>query len=126
MAREIGDEGAYRARAIEALKAAQDNLTQSHLETAVSRAYYACFYAVHSRLAALKAVAMSHKRTGILFRKYFIATGEIDKRFNATWSALQEHRMDADYAAVPSLDPERAKKLVSQAREFVEGLLAGG
>ena len=114
---------AFRSRALEALKSAEDAIGQEHKETAVSRAYYACFFAVHSRLETLKLSAASHKQTGILFRKHFIATGLMDKKFSGSWEELQTFRMDADYAPVPDITPEKARDLVSQAEEFVNQLL---
>lgn len=119
-------QSAYRQRAIEALKAASDNLTQGHLETAVNRAYYACFYAVHSVLQNINVIATGHKQTGILFRKHFIAAGKIDKKFNRTWESLQTYRMDADYDPIPMISHEKAASLIDQAKEFVEALLPTG
>lgn len=123
MAEKDSNAKAYEERAIAALKAASDNLSQGHLETAVSRAYYACFYAVHSALQTLGLIATSHKQTGILFRKHFIATGKMDKKFNRTWDTLQKYRMDADYEPVSMIDHNKAESLVDQARDFVNTLI---
>lgn len=117
-------QSAYYQRALEALRAATDNLTQGHLETAVNRAYYACFYAVHSVLQNLNLIATSHKQTGILFRKHFIATGKMDKKFNRTWESLQKYRMDADYDPLPIISREKTASLIDQAKEFVDTLFS--
>lgn len=123
MAGKNADEVAYRARALEAIKSSEDALAQGHLETAVSRSYYACFYAVHSKLASLDLEATSHKQVGILFRRHFIANGKMAKRYNVIWEGLQKYRMDADYTPVPKIDPEKAQSLVNQAIDFVETLI---
>lgn len=115
---------AYIKRAHEAIAAARDGLRQSHLEAAVSRAYYACFYAIHAQLEGLGESAGSHKQTAILFRKYFIKTGLIDSRYSVILRELAEWRTLADYAPDPEINKRGAATLVEKAADFVETLLA--
>ncbi|MBI2346905.1 MAG: HEPN domain-containing protein [Deltaproteobacteria bacterium] len=114
----------YRVRAAEALAAAKNALAHKHKETAVSRAYYACFYAIHSRLEELGETAGSHKQVGILFRKHFIKTKRIDVKLSRMLRELSNWRMEADYAPTPALNQALAANLVASAEEFVTTLLA--
>lgn len=114
---------AFRQRAHEALAAARDALRDGHLETAASRAYYACYYAIHAQLETLSESAGSHKQTGILFRKYFIKSEALDTKYSTTLRELSSWRMEADYAPTPHIDRPLATDLVAQAGDFVEALL---
>lgn len=121
---EITPSESFRLRALEAVESARDALKDNHIETAVSRSYYACYYAIHSRLEKKGERAGSHKQTGILFRKLFIKTGIVDKRYSTILRELSDWRMDVDYAPVPEVDKETAIKLVDKATDFVKTLLA--
>lgn len=114
----------YKARALEAIESAKDALANRHLETAVSRSYYACYYAIHSKLEEIKEVAGSHKQTAILFRKHFIKSGKMDQSYSVILRKLSDWRMDADYAPIPDINEERAKELTEKAIDFVQTLLA--
>lgn len=120
---EVDPARSYRERAEEALRSAHDALRDGHRETAVSRAYYACYYAIHSRLEARGEMAGSHKQTGIRFRELFIKAGRLDKKYSVIYRELTEWRMDADYSPVPNVTSERAAGLVTSAQEFVSALL---
>ncbi len=115
---------AYARRAREAVVAARDALKQGHLEMAVSRAYYACFYAMHAQLEGLGESAGSHKQTAILFRQYFIKTELLDVRFSVILRELAEWRAIADYSPDPKIVKEHASALVAKAADFVKALLA--
>lgn len=114
----------FRTRALEAMESAKDALSNGHLETAVSRSYYACYYAIHSKLEEMGEIAGSHKQTGILFRKFFIKTGLMDQKFSVTLRELSEWRMDVDYAPSPEIDKTLANRLVKKADDFVTNLLS--
>lgn len=114
----------FKQRSLEALQAARDAVGQSHLEAGVSRVYYACYYAIHSRLSAMGALPASHKQTGIRFRELFIKTGKLDKKFSDILTELSEWRMDVDYSPLPEITSEKAKELIAQAEMFVNALLS--
>jgi uncharacterized protein len=113
----------YIHRAQEALKSAQDALQAGHLETATSRAYYACFFAIHSFLAHKKITVSSHKQTAVEFRRLVIKTGDLDKKYSDILTELSDWRMMADYAPLPEIDLGRATHLVQTAEDFVTALL---
>lgn len=121
---EMKPSDSYRLRADEAINSAKDALKNEHSETAVSRAYYACFYAIHSRLEEMGDVAGSHKQVGILFRKYFIKTGLLDKKYSVILRELSDWRMDADYSPLPEISSEKAHDLIAKAEDFVKKIIA--
>lgn len=72
----------YKQRAGEELKAAK-LLFASHLSAgAISRAYYACFYAINYLLLQEGMEAKTHKQVAIELRKRYIKTGRLDKKFS--------------------------------------------
>lgn len=113
----------YRERALREIKEARTHLENRFLESAVSTAYYSCFYAVHAQLARLGIEAGSHKQTGIEFRRHFIKNKKLPAKLSETWQKLSESRMEADYLAVPEIDLEKAKELIGLAEEFVAQVL---
>jgi uncharacterized protein (UPF0332 family) len=62
----------YIDLANEDLSAAQDNLRLSHLRVAVSRAYYAMFYAALALLTSLGKGASKHSGALALFDQLFV------------------------------------------------------
>lgn len=114
---------AFEKKAREEIQVARDLLKDNHYDAAVSRAYYACFYAIHALLAEQGVEAASHKQTGIEFRRLFIKTGKLDKRYSDILEELSSSRMDADYDAFSVLDQEMTSSLLEQAENFVQTLL---
>lgn len=114
----------YKGRAVKAISEAKLHLENGFFETAVSTAYYACFYAVNARLARLGIEASSHKQVGIQFRRFFIRTKRLPAHFSETWQQLFKWRMEVDYAPVPRVDRARATQLLGLAEEFVTQTLA--
>lgn len=113
----------YETRACKEINEAKEHLKREFLETAVSTAYYSCFYAIHSQLARLGVMAKSHKQAGIEFRRHFIRTNKMDKKFSKIWAELSKWRLTADYTAMPVIDKNKAMELVEQADDFIETLL---
>ncbi len=113
----------YETRARKEIKEAKDHLKREFLETVVSTAYYSCFYAIHSQLARLGILAKSHKQAGIEFRRHFIRTNKMDKKYSKIWTELSKWRLTADYTAIPVIDKNKAAELLDQAGDFVDTLL---
>lgn len=115
---------AFRKRAEEEIQVARHLFQQGHEEACISRAYYACFYAIHVQLAARGIEASSHKQTGIEFRRLFIKTGRLDKRYSDILEELSSSRMDADYDAFPVSDRDLTQALLKRATDFVQTVLS--
>lgn len=113
----------YETRARREIAEAREHLKREFLETAASTAYYSCFYAIHAQLARLGIPVKSHKQAGIEFRRHFIRTNLLDKKYSQTWTELSKWRSTVDYTALPSIDKAKAKELVEIAEDFVTSLL---
>ena len=109
----------YKKRAKEELEASR-LLSGSHLYAgAVSRAYYACFYAITTLLLREGVETKTHKQLAIEFRKRFIKTCKMDKKFSRILDQLFNTRMLSDYEAIIDLDREEVERLIGLAEEFV-------
>lgn len=113
----------YKRRASEEIEASR-LLAGSHLSAgAVSRAYYACFYAASYLLLQNGVETKTHKQLAIEFRKRFIKTGQLDKKFSQILNQLFNARMLSDYEAIIDLDDEEVDHLIGLAEEFVDEVL---
>lgn len=109
----------YKRRALEEIKSAR-LLADSHLHAgAVSRAYYACFYAINYLLIQDGIDAKTHKQVAVEFRKKYIKTGLLDKKLSQILDQLFNTRMLSDYDAIIDLEPKRVTHLISLAETFV-------
>lgn len=109
----------YKKRSKEEIDAAR-LLSGSHLYAgAVSRAYYACFYSITALLLHEGVETKTHKQLAIEFRKRFIKTGKMDKKFSRILDQLFNTRMLSDYEAMIDLDSEEVERLIVLAEEFV-------
>lgn len=112
--------GEFKTRALSTVKEAKSHLQNGFLESAVSTAYYACFYAVSSRFSEMGVAVSSHKQAGIQFRRHFIMNKKMEVRFSETWQKLSDWRMEVDYSPTPDIDKAKAAELVLSAEKFVE------
>lgn len=123
MEKSLKEAGDYKIRAQKTIEEAKDDVQRNYLESAVHKAYYGCFYAVHSQMALLGIAARSHKQVGIEFRRHFIKTKKMDKKYSAIWASLFKWRSIVDYTAIPVIDKNQAEELVETAEDFVNTLL---
>lgn len=113
----------YKRRAKDEIEAAR-LLAGSHLSAgAVSRAYYACFYAASCLLLQNGVETKTHKQLAIEFRKRFIKTGQLDKKLSQILNQLFNTRMLSDYEAIIDLSDEEVCHLIGLADEFVTEVL---
>jgi len=64
-------------RAEETLEEAALMLEKGHVNTAVNRLYYACFYAVNALLLTRELSSARHSGVRTLFHQYFIKSSEV-------------------------------------------------
>lgn len=113
----------YKKRSYEEIEASK-LLAGSHLYAgAISRAYYACFYAINYLLFQEGIEVKTHKQVAIEFRKRFIKTNKLDKKFSRILDQLFNTRMLSDYDATIELEEEQVVHLIKLAEEFVHGTL---
>jgi uncharacterized protein (UPF0332 family) len=84
-------------KAVQSIKEARLLMENGMNDTAVSRLYYAAFYAVNALLAANGFNPKTHSGAKTIFNKEFILTGKIDSRFSDFYSFLMAKRFEADY-----------------------------
>lgn len=123
MVKRIKIAGGYRNRAKEELEASQLMLESHFYVAAISRAYYAVYYAITASLVEMDIFPKSHKQTAIEFRKRFIKTCQFDKKYSEILDELFNARMISDYDAIPEIDEKRTKHLLALANEFVREML---
>lgn len=111
-------------------KLAKDKIETAHLlckegkyRDAVSRAYYAMFYAAKA-VILLKNYKYrdpkTHKGVKTLLSKYFIQTKEIEQTFGKMFSTVERARTDADYKETVKITKEDARKAVELTEKFVK------
>jgi len=100
--------------------AAADFLKLGHYNDAISRAYYAFFYAASAILIKKGYFAKTHKGVEILFEKKFIKTGEFPSGVGRWLARTRESREEADYDLWREYDKEQVKATINAAKEFVK------
>jgi len=109
----------YIALANEELSAAQDNLRLAHLRAAVSRAYYAMFYAATAVLGSRGQWRSKHQGLIAAFGQFLVKPGLVEPRYGRILHDTFEARLDSDYAPHPDLNEASAQQLMTNADEFV-------
>lgn len=115
-------------RSRQEIGAARALATQGFTPQAVSRAYFAAFFAAEAALLALGETRSKHSGVISAFGRLVIREGGVREEVGRLLRSLFERRNDADYAwiEVPSDEADRA---VNDAELFVgavEGWLAQG
>ncbi|HEY2385174.1 MAG TPA: HEPN domain-containing protein [Terriglobia bacterium] len=109
----------YLAKADEKLEVVNRLLAQNDFEDAISRAYYAAYYAAHALLLSEGLESRSHGGLVALVGLHFVKTGRLDKKFGRNLSNLMEDRQQSDYNLFSGLEKEDAEQALEEARSFV-------
>jgi len=110
----------YMARAHDELEVVEDLIGDKHYATAISRAYYAVFYAA-SALLLTKGISRS-KHSGVIaaFRQYFVKPSLIEVEYSRIYGDLLDARWASDYTLAAIADVEQALSYFHDASRFVE------
>ena len=111
-------------KAAQALKEARLLIDNKMQETAVSRMYYASFYAVNALLISHGFNPKTHSGVKSLFNKEFILTHKLEARFSDFYSFLMAKRFEADYDDFVFINDKNIEKIISETREFVDSVAA--
>lgn len=106
-------------KAAQSVKEARLLMENGMNDTAVSRLYYAAFYAVNALLTANGLNPKTHSGSKTMFNKEFIHTGKIDSRFSDYYSFLMAKRFEADYDDFAFIDEARLLPLFAETEEFI-------
>ena len=88
-------------------------------DTALSRLYYAAFYALNALLAVNGFNPKTHNGTKSVFNKEFILTGKVEGHYSDFYSFLMAKRFEADYDDFAFIDENKMQSLLAQTEEFV-------
>jgi len=83
-------------KAHHALEAARRDLDATDADNAISRAYYATFYAATAALSETDLTAHTHKGTHHLFYQHYIDSGIVDYQHHRAFLRLFQNRQDVD------------------------------
>lgn len=86
---------------------------------AISRAYYAVFYAAKAFLLAHGKDPTTHHGVKVLFHQFCAKGEEAEPALAKMLSAVQEERIEAEYDEMSHFGPEDAQQAVKLAEEFV-------
>ena len=107
-------------QAAEALAAADLNLANGLLRSAVNRAYYAMFYGVLALLATRQMETSRHSGAIAQFDKLFVHPALMPQEMSRWLHEAFVHRQAADYGADVMLPADEIAGLLAHARDFVE------
>ncbi len=109
----------YMRLASEDLVAAEDNLRLGHLRAAVSRAYYAMFYAATAVLGSRGLWRSKHQGLIAALGEYLVKPGLVEPKYGRILHDAFETRLDSDYAPHPDLHEDSARNVITNAADFV-------
>jgi uncharacterized protein len=78
---------------------------------AISRAYYAAFYAAEGALLALGETCSKHSGVLAAFERLIVRDGGLDPKIGRDLRSLFRRRNEADYGALPASENEAAQAI---------------
>ena len=87
---------------------------------AVSRAYYAMFYASTALLGSRGVWRSKHQGVIAAFGEYFVKPGFIEPAYGRMLNDAFHARLDSDYVPYGHLDVDAGRQLVEKAQSFVK------
>jgi uncharacterized protein (UPF0332 family) len=109
----------YLENAHESLAVARLNLDNDFHSAAISRAYYAIFYAANALLSSRKIARSKHSGVLGAFRQHFVKTGEFSAELSEIYGRVMEDRHESDYELSDFLSRQEAEEDLASAEKFV-------
>jgi len=106
-------------QATESLESAELLYEHQKYRSAISRAYYAMFYAVLALLANQPSKTSKHSGVISSFDRDYVKTGYFDKIFSKWLHDAFDLRQRADYREMFDIDSSRTGEVIEHARKFV-------
>lgn len=107
-------------RAGEKLEVARSLLEDCFYSDAVSRAYYAMFYAARALLTERGMYPKTHRGVISQFGLEFVKDGKFERAVFDLFVRAQEDREEADYGLLSGIEAEEARKIVNGAELFLK------
>ena len=101
------------------LKVSKLLLRHREYRDAISRAYYAMFYAAKAYLLAHGHDPSSHHGVKVLFHQLCSKGGELEPALAKMLTVVQEERIEAEYDEMSQFGLHDAKQAVNFAEEFI-------
>ena len=98
---------------------AAEILVRGHPDSAMSRAYYGCFYVAQALLLNQGLVFTRHGQVIAQYGLHFAKTGLLETRFHALLSKAFGLRQGADYGADAVIEVQQVVEVIHQGREFL-------
>ncbi len=109
----------YLDGAREALRNAQYNLDGDFYGPAISRAYYAFFYAATALLLTLDITRSKHSGVLAAFREHFIKPGILAIEYSDAFGEAFQARNVTDYQMLGRADADQARIIFESAKRFL-------
>ena len=109
----------YLDRARQDLQAAKSNLQQGFYAVAVTRAYYAMFYAAEALLMGKGLAFSRHSAVIAAFGEHFAKTKRLAPEFHRYLIEAHDSRNVGDYDIGPSLNANEAAEVIARAERFL-------
>lgn len=104
------------------LKAAKHLFAGGFYDDAVSRAYYAIFYAARALLSLKKIYPKTHKSVISQFGLEFVKSGFVEKIYGKIISYAKDRREEADYGITTEIMKEEAEDILKSAEKFIQNV----
>jgi len=101
------------------LKVAKNLLGNGFYGDAVSRAYYAMFFAARALLSKKNMYPKTHRGLISQFGLELVKTGKFDNKVFDILNRAQEDREEADYGLLPEIGKKEAEIIISGAEAFL-------
>jgi uncharacterized protein (UPF0332 family) len=116
----VSESQLYLDRAYLDLQAARSNLQQGFYGVAITRAYYAMFYAANAPLASEGISRSKHSGVHSAFGERFVKGGLIETEYAKMLGHAFDSRLDSDYDVEFVADQVLAEDVLNDARRFVD------
>jgi len=110
-------------KSIKELENAELLIQHDSFNAAVSRTYYAMFYAVQVLFADNGIVTSSHSGVISTFSKKFVNTGRLPKTLGRALNKIYEMRQTSDYNFTDFITGDKAIEVLNIGKDFVKSIL---
>ena len=110
-------------KSLKELESAELLIQHDSFNAAVSRTYYAMFYAVQVLFVDNGITTSSHSGTISTFSKKFISTSILPKSLGRTLNKVYEMRQSSDYNFTDFVTSDKAIEILNSGKDFVKKIL---
>lgn len=107
-------------KAEQSLASAELELNAGHVNFAVNRLYYACFYAVTALLLRDGKQLARHSAVKSEFNRMYVKPGTVDAKWSKFYQKLFDDRQESDYIPTTTFETSDVAGHIQQAREFID------